>query len=46
MGKVLHKIEYKEFQPGELTPLMDQAIETFHASNKLLAAKYPVLGIS
>jgi HPt (histidine-containing phosphotransfer) domain-containing protein len=46
VGKVLHKIEYKEFEPGALTPLMDQAVETFHASNKLLAAKYPVLGIS
>jgi HPt (histidine-containing phosphotransfer) domain-containing protein len=45
VGKILHKIEYKEFEPGGLAPLMDQAVETFHASNKLLAARYPVLGI-
>jgi HPt (histidine-containing phosphotransfer) domain-containing protein len=46
VGKVLHKIEYKEYQPGELPGLIDQAITTFHASNQLLAAKYPVLGIA
>ena len=46
VGAVLHKIEYKEYQPGELPGLIDQAITTFHASNQLLAAKYPVLGIA
>jgi HPt (histidine-containing phosphotransfer) domain-containing protein len=46
VGGILHKIEYKEFEPGALPGLIDQAVETFRASNKLLAAKYPVIGIA
>jgi HPt (histidine-containing phosphotransfer) domain-containing protein len=46
VGSILHKIEYKEYQPGEFTALVDQAVETFHASNKLMAARYPALGIA
>jgi HPt (histidine-containing phosphotransfer) domain-containing protein len=46
VGKILHKIEYKEYEGDALPGLIDQAIETFHASNKLLAAKYPVIGIA
>ena len=45
-GKALHKVEYKEYAEGAFTSTMVQAIDLFHASNKLLAAKYPVLGIA
>jgi hypothetical protein len=45
-GKALHKIEYKEYAEGAFGSTMDEAISLFHASNKLLAEKYPVLGIS
>ncbi len=45
-GKVLHKIEYKEYAEGTFDATCTEAIDVFHASNKLLAAKYPVLGIA
>ena len=45
-GKALHKIEYKEYAEGDFSATCDEAIDLFHASNKLLAAKYPVLGIA
>jgi HPt (histidine-containing phosphotransfer) domain-containing protein len=45
-GKVLQKIESREYQPEGFTAMVDQAIEIFHASNKLLAAKYPTLGLA
>jgi HPt (histidine-containing phosphotransfer) domain-containing protein len=45
VGKILHKIEYKEYEGDALPGLIDQAIATFHASNRLLAARYPVIGI-
>ena len=46
VGKILQKIESKEYQPPEFTGLVDQAVATFHASNTLLAAKYPTLGLA
>jgi HPt (histidine-containing phosphotransfer) domain-containing protein len=46
VGKVLQKIESKDYQPPEFTGLVDEAISVFHASNKLLAARYPALGIT
>jgi HPt (histidine-containing phosphotransfer) domain-containing protein len=45
-GKALHKIEYKEYAEGTFDSTCAEAIDLFHASNKLLAAKYPVLGIA
>jgi hypothetical protein len=45
-GKALHKIEYKEYPEGAFDATCDEAIDLFHASNKLLAAKYPTLGIA
>lgn len=44
-GKALHKIEYKEYPEGAFDATCDEAIDLFHASNKLLAEKYPALGI-
>jgi HPt (histidine-containing phosphotransfer) domain-containing protein len=45
-GKVLHKIEYREYPEGTFESTCDEALEVFHASNRLLAAKYPVLNIA
>ncbi len=45
-GRALHKIEYKEYPEGTFPAACDDAIDLFHASNKLLAAKYPALGIA
>ena len=46
VGRVLQQIESKEYQPAEFTGLVDQAVEIFHASNQLLATRYPTLGIA
>jgi HPt (histidine-containing phosphotransfer) domain-containing protein len=46
VGKILQKIESKEYQAAEFTGLVDQSLDAFHASNTLLAAKYPTLGLA
>jgi HPt (histidine-containing phosphotransfer) domain-containing protein len=46
VGRLLQKIESKEYQPAEFTAWVDQVIALFHASNQLLAARYPSLGIA
>jgi HPt (histidine-containing phosphotransfer) domain-containing protein len=46
VGKVLQRIESKEYEPADFPTLVDEAISLFHASNKLLAARYPTLGIA
>ena len=46
VGRVLQKIESKEYQPEGFTAMVDESVELFHASNQLLAARYPSLGIA
>jgi len=46
VGRILQKIESKEYQPGEFGGLVDQAVSVFQASNQLVAARYPTLGIA
>jgi HPt (histidine-containing phosphotransfer) domain-containing protein len=46
VGRVLQRIESKEYEPATFPAMVDEAVGLFHASNKLLAARYPSLGIA
>jgi HPt (histidine-containing phosphotransfer) domain-containing protein len=46
VGRILQKIESKDYQPAEFVSVAEEAISVFHASNKLMADRYPSLGIA
>jgi hypothetical protein len=46
VGTILLQIEKGTYEPGEYPALLEQARSVFVASRKLLAARYPALGLN